>query len=155
MKNNKLWHPLVSLVLLSVTVCTSCTFLFNKPYSVFSKDKSALEDMIGMPVPDYRVVDVRLEPEITWLGDCNDSILIEFDSIPSAQFIRCIQAEIESYDSTSVQRWQCEDGHTYIYWASVDDGGRVPKAWEGKHDWSTSFAVCDTSRNALIRIIQW
>ena len=129
----------------------SCFGTWDGPYF----EESQLEDIVGMPLPAYKEVKVLLNPYFTWQGDCNDSIYIEFDSIPSAEFIGRIKAEIDSYDSTSVCRWSRKDEHTYIYSAMVDDGGRVPECLKDRHDWVRKLTLSDTSKCALIQVINW
>lgn len=129
----------------------SCFLPNDGPYF----KEGVIEDIVGMPLPAYKEVKVLLNPYFTWQGDCNDSIFIEFDSIPSAEFIGRIKAEIDSYDSTSVRRWSQDGEHTYHYSAAVDDGGRVPECLKDRYDWIRSLTLSDTSKCALIRVINW
>ena len=145
-------------LLSAISVAMVVTFGFESCFAPWDDPyfkEGQLEDIVGMPLPAYKEVKVLLNPYFTWQGDCNDSIYIEFDSIPSAEFIGRIKAEIDSYDSTSVRRWSQEGEHTYHYSAAVDDGGRVPECLKDRHDWIRKLTLSDTSKRALIRVINW
>ena len=57
------------------------------PQSSEFDDKATLEDVMEMPLPNYKVKQYVSDPIIDCHGDFSDKIYIEFDSIPSQALI--------------------------------------------------------------------
>ena len=57
-------------------------------------DKGTLEDAMGMEIPNYKVKEYISDPIIDCHGDFSDKIVIEFEEIPSKQFIDSVNQRV-------------------------------------------------------------
>jgi len=112
-------------------------------------NKERLEDIIGMNLPNYKVVQY-IPNDLTWQGEFLDSAMIEFDEILPRAFFDSIDSYISGDSSATKSRWTRKDEHNYAYSAWVDDGGRVPECRKGKTDWWVVVQLSDTSKRALV-----
>ena len=57
-------------------------------------DKATLEDVMEMQLPNYKVKKFISDPIIDCHGDFSDKIVIEFEEIPSKQFIDSVNQRV-------------------------------------------------------------
>ena len=118
------------------------------------EDKAALEDAVGMKLPNFSVK--KYAPGMAdFHGDYEDTLYIEFETKPSKALIDSINKTIEQSDSVQLSRWRKEDEHNYYYRADSQDGGRVPECRTKQHDWYVVLKLADNSKDAKVIYGYW
>lgn len=120
------------------------------PQSSEFDDKATLEDVMEMPLPNYKVKRYVADPIIDCHGDFCDKIYIEFDSIPSQTFIDSVNHKVDADHEPVYKRWLKHDEHRYTFQTRYRDGGRTPKCREGQHDWFIHLDFSDNSTEGII-----
>ena len=120
------------------------------PQSSEFDDKATLEDVMEMPLPNYKVKQYVSDPIIDCHGDFSDKIYIEFDSIPSQAFIDSVNQKVDADKEKEEKRWLKIDEHRYRFQSFYEDAGRIPKCREGQRDWFISFEFSDNSTEGVI-----
>ena len=125
------------------------------PHHTEFDDKSTLEDVMEMRIPDYQIKRYVADPIIDCHGDFSDKIKIEFDNIPSKSFIDSVNKKVEADKDKEEKRWLKHGDHKYRFQACYGDGGRTPKCRQGQHDWIISLDFSDDSKEAVIVYGYW
>lgn len=125
------------------------------PQSSEFDDKATLEDVMEMPLPNYKVKQYVSDPIIDCHGDFSDKIYIEFDSIPSQAFIDSVNHKVDADKEKEEKRWLKHGEHRYRFQASYGDGGRTPKCRKGQHDWIITLEFSDNSKEGIINYGYW
>lgn len=125
------------------------------PQSSEFDDKATLEDVMEMPLPNYKVKQYVSDPIIDCHGDFSDKIYIEFDSIPSQAFIDSVNHKVDADKEKKEKRWLKHGEHRYRFQASYGDGGRTPKCRKGQHDWIITLEFSDNSKEGIINYGYW
>lgn len=125
------------------------------PHHSELENKSTLEDVMEMQIPNYKVKQYIADPIIDFHGDYSDKIIIEFDNIPSKSFIDSVHKRIEADKNKPAKRWLKHDNHMYRFQASYGDGGKTPECRQGQHDWIISLDFSDNSKEAVIEYGYW
>ena len=125
------------------------------PQSSEFDDKATLEDVMEMPLPNYKVKRYVADPIIDCHGDFSDKIYIEFDSIPSQAFIDSVNHKVDADKEKEEKRWLKHDEHRYTFQACYGDGGRTPKCRKGQHDWIITLEFSDNSKEGIIEYGYW
>ena len=125
------------------------------PQSSEFDDKATLEDVMEMPLPNYKVKRYITDPIIDCHGDFSDKIYIEFDSIPSQAFINRVNHKVDADKEKEDKRWLKHDEHRYTFQACYGDGGRTPKCRKGQHDWIITLDFSDDSKEGIIEYGYW
>jgi hypothetical protein len=142
-----------------VTCCTcliiyiGCSLLPN--HSEFD-DKATLEDVMEMEIPNYKIKKYISDSHIDFHGDFCDSIIVEFEKIPSKRFIDKVNQRVAAdAKKREYKRWLKHGKHQYRFQACYGDGGRTPKCREGKHDWAICLNFSDNSKKGVIEYWYW
>ena len=125
------------------------------PQSSEFDDKATLEDVMEMPLPNYKVKQYVSDPVIDCHGDFSDKIYIEFDSIPSQAFIDSVNHKVDADKEKEEKRWLKHGEHRYTFQASYGDGVRTPKCRKGQHDWIITLEFSDNSKEGIINYGYW
>ncbi len=125
------------------------------PHSSEFDDKSTLEDVMEMPLPNYKVKRYVADPILDCHGDFSDKIYIEFDSIPSQAFIDSVSHKVDADKEKEDKRWLKHDEHRYTFQACYGDGGRTPKCRKGQPNWSIRLDFSDNSTEGVIEYGYW
>lgn len=126
-----------------------------RPHHTEFDDKSTLEDVMEMRIPDYQIKRYVADPMIDCHGDFSEKIKIEFDDMPPKSFIDSVNKRMEADKYTGVKRWLKHGEHKYRFQAFYGDGGRTPQCREGQHDWIISLDFSDDSKEAVIEYAYW
>ena len=118
-------------------------------------DKATLEDVMEMQLPNYKVKEYISDPIIDCHGDFSDKIVIEFEEIPSKQFIDNVNQRVIADTLRDDKRWLKHDEHRYTFQACYGDGGRTPKCRKGQHDWLITLDFSDNSKEGIINYGYW
>ena len=118
-------------------------------------DKATLEDVMEMQLPNYKVKKFISDPIIDCHGDFSDKIVIEFEEIPSKQFIDNVNQRVIADTLRDDKRWLKHDEHRYTFQACYGDGGRTPKCRKGQHDWFITLDFSDNSKEGIINYGYW
>jgi uncharacterized protein YbaA (DUF1428 family) len=118
-------------------------------------DKGTLEDAMGMEIPNYKVKEYISDPIIDCHGDFSDKIVIEFEEIPSKQFIDSVNQRVVADTLRNDKRWLKFDEHRYCFQACYGDGGRTPKCRKGQQDWLITLDFSDNSTEGIINYSYW
>lgn len=78
-------------------------------------DKGTLEDAMGMEIPNYKVKEYISDPIIDCHGDFSDKIVIEFEEIPSKQFIDSVNQRVVADTLRNDNRWLKHGKHQYRF----------------------------------------
>lgn len=118
-------------------------------------DKSTLEDVMEMELPNYKVKKYISDPFIDCHGDFSDKIVIEFDEMPSKEFIDSVNQRVVADTIGDYKRWLKHGEHNYRFQASYGNGGRIPKCRKGQHDWFIYLDFSDNSTEGIINYGYW
>ena len=136
---------------IGIALYIGCSLL---PVSTEFDDKATLEDVMEMPLPNYKVK--RYVAGLADLhGDFTDTIYIEFDNIPSQAFIDSVNHKVDADEEKEHKRWLKRDEHQYIFQAMYGDGGSTPKCREKDNDWYINLEFSDNSPKAIIEYGYW
>ncbi|MBR1932957.1 MAG: hypothetical protein IJ841_04640 [Prevotella sp.] len=138
--------------LIAVGAYVGCSML---PHHTEFDDKSTLEDVMEMRIPDYQIKRYVADPIIDCHGDFCDKIEIEFNNIPSESFIDSVNKKVKVDKNKVPKRWLRHGEHNYHFQASYGDGERTPKCRKGQHDWFIRLDFSDDSREAVIEYGYW
>lgn len=138
-----------------IAVCAGLGLLFGCSSNPEFKNREELEDVVEMRLPNYKVKKYYEDTSFDIHGDYSDSLLIEFDNMPSKAFIEKVNKMVEQDSGKTEKRWLKKDEHRYRFQARYGDGGRVPKCREGRSDWHISMDFSDNSKSAVIVYGYW
>jgi len=140
-----------------IAVCAGLGLLFGCSSNPEFKNREELEDVVEMRLPNYRVKKYYEDTSFDIHGDYSDSLLIEFDNMPSKAFINEVNKKVEQDKDKDNEnkRWYKDAEHKYRFQAMYGEGRRVPKCREGQNDWLIRLEFSDTSKTALIEYYHW
>ena len=78
-----------------IAVCAGLGLLFGCSSNPEFKNREELEDVVEMRLPNYRVKKYYEDTSFDIHGDYSDSLLIEFDNMPSKAFINEVNKKVE------------------------------------------------------------
>ena len=138
-----------------IAICAVAGLLAGCSATPQFENSKDMEDVVGMELPSYKMKKYIEDSSMDIHGDYDDSLIVEFDCLPSKAFIEKVNNMVEQDSGKTEKRWLKEDEHRYRFQASYGDGGRVRKCREGRSDWHISMDFSDNSKSAVIVYGYW